>query len=140
MIQITPDIALDERELKLQFIRAAGPGGQNVNKVATAVQLRFRVADSPSLPVAVRARLTEVAGNRINAAGEMVITARRFRTQDANRRDAVDRLVQLIRRAAKPQKKRRPTRPSKAVKRRRLDAKRRQADKKRGRRADFSRD
>ncbi len=140
MIRITPHIVLDERELKLQFIRAAGPGGQNVNKVATAVQLRFDVAASPSLPADVRARLAELAGNRVNAAGELVLTARRFRTQDANRRDAVDRLVQLIRRAAVPPKKRKPTRPSRAAKRRRLEAKRRQSDKKRSRRTDYSRE
>ncbi len=140
MIRITPHIVLDERELKLQFIRAAGPGGQNVNKVATAVQLRFDVAASPSLPADVRTRLTELAGNRVNAAGELVLTARRFRTQDANRRDAVDRLAQLIRRAAVPPKKRKPTRPSRAAKRRRLEAKRRQSDKKRSRRTDYSRE
>ena len=140
MIKITPNIALDERELKFQFIRSAGPGGQNVNKVATAVQLKFNVAGSGSLPEGVRARLGDVAGNRINTAGDMVITARRFRTQDANRRDAIDRLVQLIRRAAVPPRKRKPTRPSRAAKRRRLESKRRQSDKKRGRRADYSRD
>ncbi len=140
MIRVTPHIVLDERELRLQFIRAAGPGGQNVNKVATAVQLRFDIARSSSLPADVRTRLVALAGNRVNAAGELVITARRFRTQDANRRDAIDRLVQLIRRAAVVPRKRKPTKPSRAAKRRRLEAKRRQSDKKRGRRTDYSRE
>jgi ribosome-associated protein len=127
MIEITPHIMLDEREIEEQFIRASGPGGQNVNKLATAVQLRFNVAASPSLPAEVRARLCKLAGRRLTAEGVLVITARRFRTQERNRRDALDRLVALIRQACQPRKTRRPTRPGMAARRRRLDAKRRRA-------------
>ena len=133
MIQITPDIAIDESEIRLQFIRASGPGGQNVNKVESAVQLRFDVAHSPSLPDALRARLMRLAGQRLTTQGELIIDARRFRTQERNRQDAIERLFELIRQAAVAPKQRHATRPTKASKRRRLEAKRRRGDIKRNR-------
>ncbi len=126
-IPITPQLALDETELHETFIRAAGPGGQNVNKVATAVQLRFNVRHSSSLPEAVRARLMQLARRRINARGEIIITAQRFRTQEQNRADARARLVALIQRAAQPTPARRPTQPSRAAKAQRLAEKRRRS-------------
>lgn len=135
MIEVTPSIAIDEGEIEEHFIRASGPGGQNVNAVATAVQLRFDVAGSPSLPDGVRARLTALAGRRLNRDGVLVIEARRYRTQERNRRDALDRLIALIRRAAEPQRPRRKTRPSKAAREARLDAKKQRGDTKRRRRA-----
>lgn len=133
MIQITRSIAIPERELEERFVRAAGPGGQNVNKVATAVQLRFNVARSPSLPVPVQTRLQRLAGRRMTADGVLVIDARRYRTQERNRRDALDRLVALIRRAAQMPKPRKPTRPTLASKKRRLENKRQRAETKRSR-------
>jgi ribosome-associated protein len=123
MIQITPDIALDEGEIQEVFIRAAGPGGQNVNKVATAVQLRFDAAGSPSLPEVVRRRLISLARKRINQEGVLVIEARRFRTQIANRQDAITRLVDLIRRAAPEPQVRHRTRPTRSSQERRLKTK-----------------
>jgi len=127
MIQITKDIALDEDELQFDFVRAAGPGGQNVNRVATAVQLRFDVRRSPSLTETVRARLMRLAGSRINKEGVLIINARRFRTQTRNRKDAIDRLIDLIRRAAQREKPRKKTRPSNAARDRRLQEKRRRS-------------
>ena len=112
MIRITDKILLDEQELKLEFIRASGPGGQNVNKLSTAVQLRFDAANSPSLPVEVRKRLIEKADNRLTKEGVLIIEARRFRTQERNRKDALLRLVELIREAAFEPKKRHKTKPS----------------------------
>jgi ribosome-associated protein len=132
MIEITPTIAIAEQEIKIDFMRAAGPGGQNVNKVASAVQLRFDVRHSPSLPADVRARLARLAGRRLTEAGELIIEARRFRTQEQNRQDALNRLVELIRRAIEKPKSRRQTRPS-AVRERRLAAKRRRSEAKRRR-------
>jgi len=135
MIQITDTIAIEESELKEEFVRASGPGGQNVNKVATAVQLRFDVANSSSLPEDVRARLVRLAGSRMTEEGVLIINARRFRSQDRNRQDAIERLVALIRKAAEKPKVRRKTRPSKAAKARRLEGKRRRSEKKRLRRS-----
>lgn len=128
MISITPTLTLDESEIQYEFIRAAGPGGQNVNKVATAVQLRFDVAGSASLPETVRQRLVRLAGKRLTTEGVLVIEARRFRTQEQNRQDALDRLIALIRRGAEPPKPRRQTKPTAASQERRLKSKRRRSE------------
>ena len=135
MIDVTPTISIPEDELQFQFKLASGPGGQNVNKVATAAELRFDVARSPSLPEAVRARLLALAGSRATQDGELVITARRFRSQERNRQDAVGRLIALIQQAAEAPKPRIKTKPSRAAKQRRLDDKRRVGDKKQTRRS-----
>ena len=134
MIIVTPSISLNENELRFQFVLASGPGGQNVNKVATAVQLRFDVAHSPALPEDVRVRLVKLAGARMTKDGELLLTARRFRTQERNREDAIDRLVALIAKAAQKPKPRLKKRPSLAAKKRRLDNKRRRSERKRERR------
>ena len=131
MIRITPDISIRETELKLDFIRSSGPGGQNVNKVATAVQLRFDVVRSLSLPEDVRQRLLRIAGKRVSKEGVLLIDARRFRTQERNRQNAVERLVQWIRRAAEKPKKRIKTRPTLSSKERRLEGKRQRSETKR---------
>jgi ribosome-associated protein len=135
MIHITPTLAIDESEIQWEFIRASGPGGQNVNKVASAVQLRFDVVNSPSLPDDVRERLIRLAGQRMTEDGVLIINARQYRTQSRNRQDALERLIELIRQAAQAPKRRRKTRPTRAAKQRRLEAKRRQSDKKRLRRS-----
>lgn len=127
MIAVTRSISIDEREIEERFIRASGPGGQNVNKLASAVQLRFDVRRSPALPEAVRARLEMLAGRRLTQSGVLVITAQRHRTQDRNRKDALERLVALIQRAAEVPRTRRATKPTLASRVRRLDSKRRQA-------------
>jgi len=123
LIQITHNIAIDEREIKEEFVRSSGPGGQNVNKVATAVKLRFDVVKSPTLPEDVRGRLLRLGGKKITEKGVLVIDARRFRTQDRNRQDALKRLVALIERASRKPKPRKKTRPTAASKRRRLEGK-----------------
>jgi len=123
MISIPPNINLDENEIQFDFIRAAGPGGQNVNKVASAVQLRFDIAHSPSLSAELKKRLIKLAGQRVTTDGILIIEAKRFRTQEQNRQDALDRFVALIQQAARPPKKRRPTQPSLAAREARLKSK-----------------
>ena len=134
MIEITGTISLDPREIEESFIRSPGPGGQNVNKVATAVQLRFDLRASPSLPEALRARAERLAGRRLTKDGVVVITAARFRSQERNREDALARLVELLREAARRPAPRKATRPSAGAKRRRLDDKTRRGAIKRLRR------
>lgn len=124
MISVTPSLSLDDSEIELTFIRSSGPGGQNVNKVASAVQLRFDAARSPSLPEAVRRRLIALAGRRATNDGVIVITANRHRTQEANRKDAIDRLVELVEKATHVPKRRVATRVSRSQKKRRLEGKR----------------
>jgi ribosome-associated protein len=133
MIRVTRSIQLDESEIEEQFVRASGPGGQNVNKVASAVQLRFDAARSPALPDDVRARLMELAGRRLTREGVIVIFADRFRTQERNRADALERLLEMIRAAAVRPTIRRATRPTLASKRRRLEGKQRRGQTKRER-------
>ena len=131
MIRITRAISIDEGEIDERFIRASGPGGQNVNKVASAVQLRFDVGASGRLPEAVKARLVRLAGRRVTETGVLVIDAREHRTQKQNRDEALRRLLQLIRRAAPPPKRRHKTRPTAASRRKRLETKRRRGETKR---------
>ena len=123
MIRIDDRISIDERELEERFIRASGPGGQNVNKLATAVQLRFDVRHSPSLPAQVRTRLERLAGRRLTRDGVLVISAQRHRTQERNRQDALERLIALIQRAAVAPVPRRPTKPTAGARERRLQSK-----------------
>jgi ribosome-associated protein len=127
MIRVTDHISLDEREIDESFVRASGPGGQNVNKVSSAVQLKFDVRRSPSLPNDVALRLMKLAGRRMTQEGVIVITAQRFRSQDQNRQDALDRLVELIRQAAVRPTPRRKTKPTLASKKRRLEGKSRRS-------------
>ena len=134
MIRITDTISIDESELSESFVRASGPGGQNVNKVSSAVQLRFDVRQSPSLPNDVALRLMRLAGKRLTKDGVLVIIAQRHRTQGRNREDALERLLDMIRQAAVAPVKRRPTRPTKASRERRIESKKRQSSIKRLRR------
>ena len=133
MIRVTDSISLSENEIEEHFIRARGPGGQKVNKTESAVQIRFNARKSPALSNAVFLRLRPLAGRRMTRDGVIVITASRYRAQEANRRDAFERLIALIGDAAVSPKYRRPTKPSKTAKQRRLDGKRRQGDIKKGR-------
>ena len=135
MLQVTPSIVIDDSEIEERFVRASGPGGQNVNKVATAVQLRFDAGRSTSIDDDVRARLMAIAGSRMTADGVLVIDARTFRTQAQNREAARERLVELLRQAAVKPKRRRKTRPSGASRLQRLESKRRRANTKQGRRS-----
>ena len=130
MIEIAPGIALDESEVHEEFIRASGPGGQHVNKTSSAVQLRFNVLESPSLPERVRARLVRQLGPRLTAEGEVVLTAQEHRSQVRNRQEALDRLVALIVQATIEPKKRRKTRPSRASQQERVEKKRLHSQKK----------
>ena len=127
MIEITPSLQIDERELQIDFVRASGPGGQNVNKVATAAQLRFDVRGS-SLPEDVKTRLTKLAGKRMTTEGVLLIEAKRFRTQEQNREDAMQRFVELVRRSLVQPKARKKTNPSAASKEARLKAKKRKGE------------
>ena len=127
MIEITPSLQIDENELQIDFIRSSGPGGQNVNKVATAVQLRFDVRAS-SLPEDVKARLLHLAGKRVTSEGTLLIEAKRFRTQEQNREDAIQRFVELVRKALLPPKARRKTKPTQVSKEERLKEKKRRGE------------
>ena len=134
-IAVAPGLSIDDSEIAETFILASGPGGQNVNKVASAVQLRFDARQSPSLPNDVKVRVQALAGSRLTRDGVVVIAARRFRSQERNRQDALARLLELIRTAADPPAKRRPTRPTQAARQRRMEAKGRRGARKRDRQA-----
>jgi len=139
MLEIIPTYSIDEKELHFEFVRSAGPGGQNVNKVATAVQLRFDVRGS-SLPEEAKARLISISGQRITKDGELLIEARRFRTQEQNREDAIRRFVELVRKALIPPKPRRKTKPTAQAKEKRIKAKKIKGEVKRMRKQTFDLD
>ncbi len=140
MISVTRTISLDDDEIQVHFIRASGPGGQNVNKVSSAVQLRFDVGQSPSLPRDVRTRLMRLAGRRVTQDGILILDARQFRKQERNREDAIERLKKLIRNAAERPKPRKKTRPSLASKEKRIEIKKQRSRTKQLRRAALERD
>ena len=140
MIIVTPTLSIDDSEFQETFFRSSGPGGQNVNKVATAVEIRFDVRHSPSLSNTVRDRLIRLAGKRLTSDGVLIIEAQRFRTQDQNRQDARQRLIELIRQATVAPKRRRPTRPTLASKHRRMDSKRKRGAVKKLRRGSMDSD
>lgn len=125
MIEVTPAVKIDENEIQYDYVRSSGPGGQNVNKVATSVQLRFDIRNSPSLEAEVKERLIKLAGSRVTEDGVLIIEAKRYRTQDQNRYDATRRLILLIQQALEKPKKRHPTHPSSAAREKRLQEKRR---------------
>jgi ribosome-associated protein len=131
MIEVTSEISIDERELEWEFIRASGPGGQRVNKVASAVQLRFDIVNSPALPEPVKDRILRHEGKKVTQDGVLIINARRYRSQEKNRQDAIERLINTIRNASVEPKLRRATKPSTGSRMRRLEIKRRQGVKKR---------
>lgn len=133
MIEVTSSVRINESEIQFDFIRASGPGGQNVNKVSSAVQLRFDVVNSPSLLAEVKERLIKLAGSRMTEDGTLIIEAKRYRSQEKNRADAIQRLVTLIQSAAEPPKKRKPTRPSVTARAARVGAKRQRGELKRTR-------
>jgi len=137
MIEISPEISIGEDELEFRFTHSSGPGGQNVNKVATAVQLRFDVRHSPSLPEHVRTKLIDIAGRKLTKEGVLIIDARRYRSQEKNRQDARERLIDLIRQATVIPKKRIKTRPSFQAKKRRLETKKKRSRTKQLRRSDY---
>ncbi len=134
MVKITPSIQIKDEEIELNFIRSPGPGGQNVNKVSSAVQLRFNIPGSPSIPQDVKQRLIKLAGKRISSEGVLIIEARQYRSQDRNRQAALERLARLIQQACIPPKPRHKTRPSRAAILRRLETKRKRSEIKRMRR------
>ena len=131
MIEVTPAVSIKEDEITFDLVRSSGPGGQNVNKVATAVQLRFDIVNSPTLPPEIKPRLTRLAGRQATDNGIIIITARRFRTQDQNRLDAIERLIALIRKAIEKPKVRKATHPSAATKEARIKEKKRRGETKR---------
>jgi ribosome-associated protein len=133
MLQIASGIALDEQEIQIEFVRASGPGGQNVNKVATAAQLRFDVDASPNLPADVKARLRKLGGRRVTSTGVLIIEARRYRTQEGNRADALQRFMSLVQKAAEKPRSRKRTQPTAASREQRLQAKKRRSELKRSR-------